>query len=142
LLGPEIRLLAVLRWILESIPPGDRWLEVFTRYVDTVVERVRAFGGDPDSVRPDPAGGEHGGEGHHGGDGDRQRHVRGKVVEIRYDCAGDFIGVVLWSCGHHHHVASSRRGVEQLMRTALRHDLTVDVRMDEHDGPESFTLLG
>jgi hypothetical protein len=133
LLRPETRLLAVLKWILKAIPAQDRWHAVFSRYVDTVADRVRALGGDPDSVPPDPAGGdEHKDDHGHGDHGDERRKLRGKVVEICYDCTGHFTGFVLWSCGHRSHHAGSLRGVERLVRTALRHDLTLAVQLDDH----------
>lgn len=56
----ETRLLAVLKWILISLPVGDRWYGVFFRYVAHVAARVRALGGDPDQVRPSPSGGDPG----------------------------------------------------------------------------------
>jgi len=40
----------VLRWILKSVPPDDRWYPVFSRYVGLIGERVGALGGDPSSV--------------------------------------------------------------------------------------------
>jgi hypothetical protein len=60
LLGPEERLLAVLRWILLAIPLTNRWYPVFSRYVEQVADRVRALGGDPDTIEPSPGGGGNG----------------------------------------------------------------------------------
>jgi hypothetical protein len=56
LLRPEERLLSILRWIAEAIPPGNRWHPVFVRYLDQVADRVTALGGDPDQIGPSPTG--------------------------------------------------------------------------------------
>ncbi|MCL1869104.1 MAG: hypothetical protein FWF90_01680 [Promicromonosporaceae bacterium] len=56
LLAPELRLLSVLRWILDATPLLSRWHPVMVRYVDQVAARVRDLGGDPDEVPADPNG--------------------------------------------------------------------------------------
>ncbi|MDQ3957554.1 MAG: galactose oxidase early set domain-containing protein, partial [Actinomycetota bacterium] len=56
LLDQEKHRFAVLSHIKASIPQGDRWRRVFDRYVGLVGDRVRGFGGDPDDVKPSPAG--------------------------------------------------------------------------------------
>lgn len=56
LLEPEERMLSVLRWIAEAIPPENRWFSVFTRYLDQVGGRVDGFGGDKDQITPSPDG--------------------------------------------------------------------------------------
>lgn len=49
--------LSVLRWILGTIPPNDRWFLVFGRYVHQLGERYRGLGGgDADLVAPSPDG--------------------------------------------------------------------------------------
>jgi hypothetical protein len=51
LLFPEERLLAVLRWILKTIPSSLHWYLVFKQYVDQVAERVQSLlGGNPDVI--------------------------------------------------------------------------------------------
>jgi hypothetical protein len=57
LLPEEIRKLSVMRYIQKAIPPSSRWYRIFVRYIDQIAARVRGFGGDPDSVPPDPSGG-------------------------------------------------------------------------------------
>jgi hypothetical protein len=144
LLGPEVRLLAVSRWILHSIPADDRWHPVFTRYVDTIAERVRALGGDPERVKPDPTGGDHQPQRDHDEDHHyrREHEVRGKVTEVRYDCVGDFIGFVLWSCCERHAFRSTRPGVERLLLKALSADFTVAIRSDRHGAICEVTIHG
>ena len=56
LLEPEMRKLSVLRHIFRSIRVDDQWYPIFVRLLDTVADRVRGFGGDPDAVAPSPDG--------------------------------------------------------------------------------------
>jgi hypothetical protein len=56
LLLDEERKLAVMRFIEQGIPPLDRWSPVVRQYVETIAERVRGFGGDPQDVPPSPVG--------------------------------------------------------------------------------------
>jgi hypothetical protein len=58
ILPVELRKLSVLRYIHQTIPVANRWYGVFVRYIDQIARRVRALGGDPDSVKPSPDGGE------------------------------------------------------------------------------------
>jgi hypothetical protein len=100
MLAPEERLLAVLRWIQESIPANDRWYPVFDRYVGVIGDRVKALGGDPDAIKPSPGDPGHG---KHPCHGTHHRHEHGeecvgfvgKVTELAYDRFGDFEGFVL-----------------------------------------------
>jgi hypothetical protein len=56
LLGPEERLLSVLRWIAKGIPHHNRWHPVFRRYVKQIAGRLSALGGDPNQILPSPSG--------------------------------------------------------------------------------------
>lgn len=56
LLLREERLLAWLRWIMQTMPTTSRWYPVWQRYVDLIGGRVRGFGGDPDHILPSPDG--------------------------------------------------------------------------------------
>ena len=127
ILGPEERLLSVLRWIDLSIPDHNRWHPVFGRYVDVIADRVRAMGGDPDTIKPSPRGD---GKDVHGG------HVphlptclRGKVCEVVFDCFGDLEGFVLEDCGHRHAVAAREARVGDLAVLAMRHRLRVVISL-------------
>jgi hypothetical protein len=57
ILPAEIDKLAVLRHIQQSIPATSRWSGIFDRYVGEIAGRVRGLGGDPERVKPSPAGG-------------------------------------------------------------------------------------
>jgi hypothetical protein len=56
LLAAEERKLSVLRHIGLVIAPDDRWAPVWERYLEEIAGRVRAFGGDPDTIAPSPTG--------------------------------------------------------------------------------------
>ena len=56
LLGPSEQLLAVMRWVAEGKPPGDRWTPVLDRFVRQLADRVEGFGGDPSKILPSPTG--------------------------------------------------------------------------------------
>ncbi len=45
LLLPEERLLAVMKWIWEKMPPQKRWYPVLQRYIGDLEGRVLGFGG-------------------------------------------------------------------------------------------------
>jgi hypothetical protein len=56
ILPDEIRKLSVMRYIQQRIPASSRWYQIFKMYLDQIADRVRGFGGDPDSVKPSPDG--------------------------------------------------------------------------------------
>ena len=96
LLLPEERLLALMRWIWEHMPPKKRWYPVLQRYIDDLAGRVLGFGGDPTKIPPSETG-------HVPGWGPKRPHrgeekleeVIGKIDGIIYDRFGDFHGFIL-----------------------------------------------
>lgn len=56
LLPKELQKLAVLRYVAQGIPLGDRWYPIFVRYLKQIEDKVRGLGGDPDTVKPSPDG--------------------------------------------------------------------------------------
>jgi len=123
LLVSEERLLSVLRWILEAIPPANRWFPVFSRYVDQIADRVRALGGNPDLVYPSPRG-----EWKH--PKEVERCITGKVCEVVFDCFGDFEGFVLGTCAQHHSFKCREQGVAKLVLQACKDRLLISVCLD------------
>lgn len=126
LLRKAVRHLAVLRYIAQGIPAGDRWYLVFARYIKQLAGQIDALGYDADSVKPsadDP-----------GMDGDNphfeDRCYTGKVHEIVYDCFGSFVGFSLKSCSHRQWIDTCERGIEQVVLEACRHNATLSVRWD------------
>jgi hypothetical protein len=141
MLGPEERLLAVLRWIQRSIPATDRWSPVFTRYVGIVGDRVKALGGDPDTIKPAP-----GDRGQSGGvhpSGEVRVHYIGKVSTLVYDRFGDFQGFTLDTEDGERSFRSQERAIEQLARLAWidRFLVKVVVERDNPHRPEGIVFL-
>jgi Common central domain of tyrosinase len=60
ILPKEIRKLSVLKYVQQGIPASNRWYSIFVRYLDQIAGRVRGLGGDPNTVKPSPDGGEEG----------------------------------------------------------------------------------
>ncbi len=92
MLEPEERLLAVSKWILKSIPGSNRWHPVYGKYVSILADRVRALGGNPDTIEPSPSGGGH--PKHVVGPEERLGYV-GKISGLQYDRYGDFEAFIL-----------------------------------------------
>ena len=130
LLEPEEHLLAVLRWIDESIPANDRWSPVFDRYLVQVAARVEGFGGHPSKIPPSPTGSLQQQQTHSG-----HKHVHtftGKVAGLIYDHFGDFDGFIL-ETGHGERRFKSREAaVQRLTDRAWRERILLTVLAD-HD---------
>jgi hypothetical protein len=141
LLGDEVRLLSVLRWILTKIPQPDRWYRPFTRYVQEIGERVGGFGGDPGSVEPDPNGLPGGVEpGGVPGRPGRQGST-GKVSGILYDRYGDFEGFMLDTANGERLFRSREHTIEDLAVRAWRERTLIVVYVDADDPRRPETIL-
>jgi hypothetical protein len=143
LLEPEERLLSVLRWILQSIPPGDRWYPAFHRYVEEIANRVRGLGGDPARIPPSPTGqwerptprpGEY--------EPEAQITLSGKVAGLIYDRFGDFEGFILDTLHGDRDFRSREHEIEDLARRAWtqRIAVTVIAHRNEPHRPLSIVL--
>jgi hypothetical protein len=139
LLGPAEQLLAIMRWIAQGKPPGDRWTPVLDRFVEQLAERVEGFGGDPSAIPPSPTGFfplpappvaiSH----------------TGKVKALLYDRFGDFDGFILETLhGKEVEIRSREQPVEQLVERAWRERilLTAHVAADKLNWLVSLTLIG
>ena len=140
MLPREMRLLSVLRWILASLSPTERWYPVFSRYVGQIGERVGALGGDPSRVEGSPTGGAviepcgeptgevtmPCGEPTNGG-GEPRYTYDGKVTGLIYDCFGDFEGFLLNNCCTELRFQSREHQIEELVRTAWRERIAITV---------------
>ena len=125
MLVPEAMTLAIMKWRLAHLSPGNRWAPVLERYIKYCSARLDGIGGDSSQVPPSltwtpPLPGE-GGKGH-------ERELCGKVAEVLFDCHGEFEGFVLDECCERHLVESRERGVADLILRACRENLTVCVR--------------
>lgn len=151
MLPAETRLLAVLRWILQSMAIDERWYPVFSRYVGLIADRVGALGGDPDRVQGSPAG-------IPGGLEEEPEEpeepecppvdrgpvcpFEGKITGVAYDCFGDFEGFVLDTCGREIRFNAHEHEIEELVRLAWqeRIAITVVVRVSDQRRPISIIL--
>lgn len=138
MLGPEERLLGVLRWIQKSIPPSDRWSPVFSKYVGVIADRVKALGGNPDAVLPSPGDGGYG-KLHKRGE-ERLRFV-GKVAELVYDCFGDFEGFALDTEDGERSFCGREPAVERLLRQAWEERILIRVVVERDDLRRPMRIL-
>jgi len=140
MLAPEERLLAVLKWIQRSIPVTDRWSPVFTRYVGVVADRVKALGGDPDSIKPSP------------GDPAPHKHPHkceerlyfcGKICALAYDRFGDFEGFTLDTEEGERAFQGREPAMERVVRLAWEERIRVKVVVERDcpHRPETILLL-
>jgi hypothetical protein len=141
LLEPEERLLSVLQWILQSVPPGDRWYPVFHRYVEEIANRVRGLGGDPTRIPPSPTG-QLPRPTRRPGEPEAQIALSGKVTGLIYDRFGDFEGFILDTVDGDRDFRSREHEVEDLARRAWteRIAITVFADKDEPHRPLSIVL--
>ena len=123
--------LAIFKWRLKVTPPSNRWYPVLQRYISYLSDRIDGLGGDAGAIEPSPTGlppRKEIGPSH-------DRHtVRGKVAELVYDCLGDFEGFRLRRCCEEDKLVRSReRGIEEVVRWALRERVLVEVVLCKHD---------
>lgn len=136
LLPREERDLSVLRWIARAIPAGSRWSLVFGRYVEEIAGRVRAFGGDPDTILASPTGD---GRGHpkHG----KRVSYTGKICGLIFDRFGDFEGFLLDTDSGEHKFVSREKGMAELAQRAWRERLRVTVHAEVEEPHRPTSIL-
>jgi hypothetical protein len=138
MLIPEQMTLAVMKWRMAHLSPGSRWHPVLDRYIKYCAARLEGIGGDPSAV---PASLDWHPELRtpHRDDDDA---VSGKVVEVLFDCHGEFEGFVLDECCRRRVVHNRERAVGELALRAARENLTLCVRFcPESARVESITVV-
>ena len=106
----------MLRHIFASIHVKEPWYPVFVRYLGQIEDRVRAFGGDPDRVVPSPSGSLPEPK-------DKKpdaESFEGKVVQVIYDCFGDFKAFVLEDCRGKKAFSCCETGIEKIVLRACK----------------------
>jgi hypothetical protein len=121
MLIPEQMTLAVMKWRLAHLSPGNRWHPVLKLYIEYCTARLEGIGGDPSAV---PASLDWHPELPHRD----EDAVCGKVVEVLFDCHGEFEGFVLDECCGRRRVACRDRAIGELALRAARENLTLCVR--------------
>jgi hypothetical protein len=126
MLPPEENTLAILKWRLENMDPANRWYPVLQRYIAYIAGRVDGLGGNASQIPPSLSGApiiviE------------KPKPCRetarfiGKVVEVTYDCFGDFCGFILSDCCEFHEFTTRERGLSEIIVRALRERLRLAV---------------
>jgi hypothetical protein len=131
LLAGDENTLAVLKWRLQQMSPLYRWYPVVKRYIEYLSSRVDASGGNASSIPPSlngwPVG--PGKPVHLAG----EKHCIGKVVEVIFDCFGDFEGFVMEGCCSRRHGFKSReKAVGEIVLRACNLRWTIGVCSLEH----------
>ncbi len=121
MLWPEENTLAIMKWRLQQMKPGNRWKPVLERYISYLSARVDGLGGDSNSIQPSPNGVPPGeGPGKH-------EQFTGRVEEVLFDCFGEFEGFVLVGCSERRAFKCCEPGIRDLVLRACRERLTISV---------------
>jgi len=144
ILPEDENLLAILKWRLELIGPGNRWYPVLLRYIDVIAGRIHGMGGNAAGIAPSPNGyhappaPSKGGVTH-----PNENCVNGKIVGVHYDRFGDFEGfTILSEQGHEHWFRGRERQVEELVTRAWIERSLISVFLESHhaEWPTSIVL--
>jgi hypothetical protein len=135
MLEPEERLLSIMRWILLSVPPYDRWYPVFSRYVSQIADRVSGLGGDPALIAPSPTGQLPPSEPVHPRPRPEDRvGYTGKIAGLIFDHFGDFEGFILETEEREYKFFSREKDMEELAERVWSERLRITV-WSERDQP-------
>jgi hypothetical protein len=117
ILPVDENLLAVLKWRLGLIGPGNRWYPVILRYISYLSGRIDGRGGHASQIPPSPIGYQPPSKG--GPARDRERCNTGKVMRLCFDRFGDFEGFdFLTETGEAHWFRAQERNIEDLVYRA------------------------
>jgi hypothetical protein len=120
MLRPDEDALAIMKWRLQGMAPSNRWYAVLQRYISYLSARVEGLGGDPNAIPPSP-------EGAPVKDGDDLVAYTGKVIEVIYDCYGDFEGFVLGDCCTQRLFKTRERAIGDIVLRACKEQLLMMV---------------
>ena len=115
MLRPEEDTLAIMKWRLAQMAPANRWRPVLERYLSYLSARVVGLGGDPNAIPPSPEGAPTKDGGAHG-----LVSFTGKVVEVLYNCFGQFEGFVLAECCGNRAFASRDCAIAEVVLRACK----------------------
>ncbi len=130
MLVPESVTLAIMKWRLAQLSPGNRWVPVLQRYISYCSARLDGVGGDasqvPASLTWVPPQVADGGRGPEPGGLTRC----GKVAEVLFDCHGDFYGFVLDECCARTVFETREHAIGDLVLRASRDGMRLCVTVD------------
>jgi hypothetical protein len=131
ILPSEENTLAILKWRFGQMSPSNRWYPVLERYLEYISARVDGLGGDSQSILPSPNGVPVASR----PEKEQKCEFTGKVVEVIYDCFGDFVGFVLSDCCSTHAFMAREREIGEVVLRACKEKLLLSVYFDRgcHD---------
>lgn len=142
LLVTEERVLSVLRWIAETIPPHNRWYPVFRRYLEQIAGRVSAFGGDPTIIGPSPTGDWRKPKPKPPREREEERIAfTGKIAGLIFDRFGDFEGFLLDTEDGERKFFSREKEIEELSERAWRERLRLTVWAERHEPHRALSII-
>ncbi len=130
--------LAIFKWRLSVTPHTNRWYRVLKRYIAYLSDRIDGLGGNAADIPPSPTGlpwpiGLPSPK--------PQLRFSGKVIEVVYDCFGDFEGFVLDCCEEERAFRSRERGIEAVVLRALRERELLEVVVCEKNAKIERLIL-
>ena len=142
----EAMTLAIMKWRLAHLSPGNRWAQVLERYIKYSSARLDGVGGNaaqvPASLTWTPPLPDEDHDRHDRDDRAVELELCGKVAEVLFDCHGQLEGFVLDDCCDRRLVKSRDRGIADLVLRACRENLTVCVRLCRGTNRiESLTIM-
>jgi hypothetical protein len=143
ILPVDENLLAILKWRLALVGPGNRWYPILLRYIGYLSARINGMGGNASSIEASANGYQRpthkpGHEICH-----HQHGYTGKVTGLIYDRFGDFEGFfLLTEDGHEHVFHSTEAEIESLVRFAWIDRVVISalVREGQPECPVSIIL--
>lgn len=130
MLRPDEDALAVMKWRLQSMGPGNRWYPVLQRYIEYLSARISGLGGDPNAIPPSPNGAPV------TGGGPDVIVFTGKVIEIIYDCFGRLEAFVLNDCGDWHTFKTREPEIGEIALRACKEQLLLSVYVEGGHQPQ------
>jgi hypothetical protein len=144
ILPGDENLLAILKWRLGLIGPGNRWYLVLLRWISYLSGRVDGMGGHSSQIPGSPDGYQQPSPVVHKHPREHREHCRtGKVIAVHYDRFGDFEGFTLLSEDGYEHLFRGREPkVEELVSRVWidRTVISVCVEPHEPEWPASIVL--
>ena len=119
--------LAIFKWRLEVMDPTNRWYPILQRYIAYLSDRIDGLRGNSAAIVPSPNGLPEPLKLPAVPPGRDAEQTCGKVIQVLYDCFGDFQGFVLGCCEGDRAFESSERGIETLVLYALHQQAALEV---------------
>jgi hypothetical protein len=129
--------LAIMKWRLEQMSPGNRWYRVLLRYISLIAGRVDGLGGNAGAILPSPYGVPTSGE-----PPAKTFDDTGKVTGLVYDRFGDFEGfLLLTEHGEERSFRSRESEIEALVRFAWQERVVITVITDASGSRSPISII-